>query len=101
MCGTQQVNYATKDGTATAPSDYGADAGTLVFEAGESVKPLEVKIVDDEEIEDEEQFYVELSEPRAEPSPPSSPDKKGRPPGALSAHLAGPRLHASCTVRYK
>lgn len=58
------VQYATKDGTAEAPGDYIAAAGELVFQPGEFRKEIEVTIVDDEEYEDDEEFYIDLFEPR-------------------------------------
>jgi hypothetical protein len=41
---TIRVNYATEDGTAIAPDDYGAASGTLVFPPGVTVQsvPLEI-----------------------------------------------------------
>src|SRR5438477_202651 len=38
------VNFATADGTATAPSDYLANSGTLTFAPGESSKNIVVKV---------------------------------------------------------
>ena len=39
------VNYATQDGTATAPAYYTAKTGTLTFAAGETTKNVTVSIV--------------------------------------------------------
>jgi hypothetical protein len=39
------VKYGTKDGTATAASDYGAVSGTLSFSKGETVKTIRVRVV--------------------------------------------------------
>jgi hypothetical protein len=58
-----QVQYWTFDGTATAGSDYVAQQGTLVFEAGESNKTITVPIVDDTTVERAERFYVYLNGP--------------------------------------
>ena len=41
------VDYATKDGTATAGADYTAATGTLTFAAGETAKTVSVAILDD------------------------------------------------------
>jgi solute carrier family 8 (sodium/calcium exchanger) len=58
------VQYFTKDGTATAPSDYLATQGELIFAAGELRKEVNITIIDDEEMEDDEQFYLLLASPR-------------------------------------
>jgi uncharacterized membrane protein len=57
------VAYATEDGTATAPEDYAATSGTLTFQPGETVKTIGVPIVTDSDIEPDETFYVNLSNP--------------------------------------
>ncbi len=54
--------YATKDGTATAGSDYAAAAGTLVFAPGEVSRTIRVAILDDALHEaDEETFELTLA----------------------------------------
>ena len=54
--------YATKDGTATAGSDYAAAAGTLVFAPGEVSRTIRVAILDDALDEaDEETFELTLA----------------------------------------
>ena len=58
---TVTVDYATADGTATAPADYTATSGTLTFEAGETEKTVSVTVVDDTEEDDGETFSLELS----------------------------------------
>ena len=57
------VAYTTEDGTASAGSDYTAEAGTLTFEAGSTApQTLTVAITDDETDEPQsEMFTVELS----------------------------------------
>lgn len=57
------VDYATQDGTATAPSDYTAVSGTLVFEPGESSKTVSVPVRDDIEDNPAETFRLVLSSP--------------------------------------
>jgi len=86
------VRYATRDGTAKAASDYKQTEGTLTFPPGERSAWVKVPIIDDEEIEDDEEFYVALSEPVV------GPCAKG---AAVAARLAGPKLHAEATVLIK
>jgi len=57
------VNYKTRDGTAVAGSDYETSEGTIVFERGETTKTLSIKITDDNAYEENEEFYVDLSQP--------------------------------------
>ena len=57
------VNYATRNGTATAGSDYTSTAGTLTFAAGETLKHISVPILDDDVDEADEQFAVKLTRP--------------------------------------
>jgi solute carrier family 8 (sodium/calcium exchanger) len=47
--------YATKGGTATPGADYEETEGTLVFDPGQTVKYIEVKIVDNDEFEHNEE----------------------------------------------
>ena len=55
------VDYATRDGTATAGEDYTATRGTLAFAAGETEKTVEVPILDDALDEGEETFTLKLT----------------------------------------
>jgi len=55
------VNYATADGTATAPSDYTSTSGTLTFAPGETTKTIDVPIVGDSAVEGDETLTVTLS----------------------------------------
>jgi hypothetical protein len=57
------VKFATANGSATAPADYGASSGTLTFAPGEDAKTITVPIVDDTISEDDENFFVDLSDP--------------------------------------
>ncbi|XP_030635709.1 solute carrier family 8 member 4b isoform X3 [Chanos chanos] len=61
---TVKVDYRTEDGTANAGSDYEFAEGTLVFKPGETLKELTVGIIDDDIFEEDEYFYVHLSDPR-------------------------------------
>lgn len=57
------VDYATQNGGAIAGTDFTAAAGTLSFAAGDVTKTVNVAISNDEEVEGDEQFTVELSNP--------------------------------------
>lgn len=60
---TVSADYATRDGTATAPDDYTATAGTLEFAPGETSKDVVVPVRDDIEGAAEERFTLEFSNP--------------------------------------
>jgi CSLREA domain-containing protein len=60
---TVTVNYATADGTATAPSDYAATSGTLTFAPGVTTQTITVNVVGDTTPEPNETFTVNLSTP--------------------------------------
>jgi YD repeat-containing protein len=55
------VDYATSNGTAAAPSDYQAVAGTLTFAPGQTTRSFVVPIVDDELSEEPESVNLTLS----------------------------------------
>uniref|UniRef100_A0A8C4ZVS6 Solute carrier family 8 member 4b n=1 Tax=Gadus morhua TaxID=8049 RepID=A0A8C4ZVS6_GADMO len=61
---TVKVDYRTEDGTANAGSDYEFAEGTLVFKPGELLKEITVGVIDDDIFEEDEYFYVHLSNPR-------------------------------------
>ena len=61
LTNTIYVDYVTEDGTANAGSDYEFAEGTLVFHPGESHKTFSVTIIDDDIFEEDEHFYVRLS----------------------------------------
>jgi uncharacterized repeat protein (TIGR02543 family) len=54
------VDYATADNTATT-SDYAFTSGTLIFNAGDTSKTIDVVINGDQVDENDEAFYVNLS----------------------------------------
>jgi uncharacterized repeat protein (TIGR01451 family) len=60
---TVTVNYATAGGTATAPSDYTATSGTLIFNPGTTTQQISVPIVGDTNFEPDETFTVNLTVP--------------------------------------
>ncbi|HEY0343048.1 MAG TPA: choice-of-anchor P family protein [Solirubrobacteraceae bacterium] len=57
------LKFATANGSATAPADYGSTNGTLTFAPGEDTKTITVPIVDDSIAENDENFFVGLSGP--------------------------------------
>jgi Ca2+-binding RTX toxin-like protein len=57
------VNYATADGTATAPGDYTQTSGTLSFAPLETTKTVTVQAKGDVQVEPDETFFVNLSSP--------------------------------------
>ncbi len=58
------VDYATQDGTATvADNDYQERAGTLTFAPGQTVKTISVPVIGDNRDEDDETFFVNLTNP--------------------------------------
>ena len=59
------VDYATSDGTASAPDDYTHTAGTLTFDAGEREKTVSVPVVDDGHDDDGETVILTLSKASA------------------------------------
>ncbi len=57
------VDYASADGTAVAPGDYGAVSGQLSWTDGDTAdKQIVVPIVDDSDVEGNETFTVTLSD---------------------------------------
>ena len=58
---TVTVDYATSDGTATAPADYASTSATLTFAVGETSKTVSVAIVDDSVEDDGETFTLTLT----------------------------------------
>jgi hypothetical protein len=55
------VDYATADGTATAPSEYQTRTGTVTFTAGQTSRPFTVPVVGDTLDELDETFVANLS----------------------------------------
>ncbi len=62
--GAVSVDYATADGSATAPGDYLTASGTLTWDDGDgAAKSFTVTLVDDLLVEGDESFTVTLSAP--------------------------------------
>jgi len=62
-----QVEYETADGDAEGTGenrDYEHTEGLLIFGPGEKMKTISITIIEDEEVEDNEMFYVLLKAPR-------------------------------------
>jgi solute carrier family 8 (sodium/calcium exchanger) len=57
------VGYRTRDGTASAGSDYDGKGGHLEFEPHMTSKVILIRIIDDDTHEDTEDFNVDLVEP--------------------------------------
>lgn len=57
------VDYATADGTAVAGADYTATSGTVTFSPNETSKPVVVLIQGDLDLEADEDFFLNLSNP--------------------------------------
>lgn len=58
---TIYVDYKTEDGSANAGADYEFSEGTVVFKPGEVMKEISVGIIDDDIFEEDEHFFVRLS----------------------------------------
>merc|ERR1711988_1835219 len=54
------VQFDTSDGDANSTDDYVSAAGSLKFEPGETEKPIEITIIDDNEWAPDKHFYVRL-----------------------------------------
>ncbi|XP_055087314.1 sodium/calcium exchanger 3 isoform X1 [Periophthalmus magnuspinnatus] len=55
------VDYKTEDGSANAGADYEFTEGTVMFKPGEIIKEISVGIIDDDIFEEDEHFFVRLS----------------------------------------
>lgn len=55
------VSYATRDGRATAGSDYIASYGTVAFAAGTTAATISVDVLGDKHREPDETFFVDLT----------------------------------------
>merc|ERR1712176_661137 len=58
---TIQVDYKTEDGTASSEGDYIEAIGTLTFGPGETSKHVTLEVLDDDVFEEDEHFYIRIS----------------------------------------
>jgi len=58
-----RVDYTTKNGTATAGSDYREASGTLIYPPGTTQQFISIQILDDTAVEPNEDFTIELLNP--------------------------------------
>lgn len=56
------VKFKTREGTASQGSDYIHKEGEINFAPGEEMQTFTITMVDDQEVEDDEEFYVDLVE---------------------------------------
>merc|ERR1712001_740971 len=56
-----QVDYKTEDGTASSDGDYIEAVGTLTFGPGETQKMVTLEVLDDDVFEEDEHFYIRIS----------------------------------------
>jgi hypothetical protein len=61
--GSASVSYATANGTAVAPADYGSASGSLSFDRRAKTRTVSVQVVGDAVDELDEAFQVRLSAP--------------------------------------
>ena len=61
MCANLTIFFP---GTACSPDDYSGVAGTLTFGPGETEKKVELSVEDDDMFEEDEHFYIRVSNPR-------------------------------------
>lgn len=61
--GHVSCDYRTEDGSAEAGSDYIAQSGTITFTPGISERFIKIDIIDDDVFEQDEAFYIQLSNP--------------------------------------
>ena len=59
-----QVDFRTEDGSANAGSDYIAVQGTLTFFPNDTLKTFNINVIDDDVFEEDEHFYIRLSNAR-------------------------------------
>jgi hypothetical protein len=88
------VDFTTNDGSASAGSDFTANAGTLDFAPGETTASLNVSVHGDNDNEGDEAFDVDLTNPvnatlGAHPTVVTIQDNDPIPPGTAVLNVSG------------
>ncbi|PRD27621.1 UNVERIFIED_CONTAM: Sodium/calcium exchanger 3 [Trichonephila clavipes] len=86
------VDFETEDGTAEAGSDYEPLAGTVIFRPGETQQQVYITVIDDDIFEEDEHFYVRLSNPRYLNQPDAIPPLRAVNGAAAQLQLATPSI---------
>merc|ERR1719175_307977 len=93
---TIQVDYKTEDGTASSDGDYIEASGTLTFGPGETQKMITLEVLDDDVFEDDEHFYIRISNLRRKDGMPISEidvaDEAGKHSKQPSLQLGTPHM---------
>merc|ERR1719381_466859 len=93
---TVQVDYKTEDGTASSDGDYVEASGTLTFGPGETQKMVTLEVLDDDVFEDDEHFYIRISNLRRKAGMPISEidvaDEAGKHSKQPSIQLGTPHM---------
>merc|ERR1719312_2313065 len=93
---TVQVDYKTEDGTASCEGDYVEASGTLTFGPGETQKMVTLEVLDDDVFEDDEHFYIRISNLRRKDGMPISTitadDDSGKKTQRPSIQLGTPHM---------
>merc|ERR1712055_427681 len=91
-----QVDYKTEDGTASHEGDYIEAIGTLTFGPGETQKMVTLEVLDDDVFEEDEHFYIRISNLRRKDGKPiseiSAPDASGAMKVQPSCQLGTPHM---------
>merc|ERR1712200_244732 len=91
-----QVDYKTEDGTASSEGDYIEAVGTLTFGPGETKKTVTLEVLDDDVFEDDEHFYIRISNLRRKDGMPISEmdvaDESGKHSKQPSIQLGTPHM---------
>ncbi|XP_055940460.1 sodium/calcium exchanger 3-like [Argiope bruennichi] len=86
------VDFETEDGTAEAGSDYEPLAGTVIFRPGETQQQVYITVIDDDIFEEDEHFYVRLSNPRYLNQPDAIPPLRAVNGATSQLQLATPSI---------
>ncbi|MEM7034379.1 MAG: Calx-beta domain-containing protein, partial [Chloroflexota bacterium] len=87
------VDFATISDQATAPDDFIAQSGTLIFASGVAQQTIQVPIVNDDLTEDTETFFVDLVDPV------NATLLKTRGVGTIVGHLEAPTACGGAQAR--